>query len=69
MKKYRVKNHNHKSEYIEILKETEDGFLIRYVRIKDGSEKVTEEIITRHLFNICLRTGYIHELDTSKSIA
>ena len=49
-------------EYIDIIREIEDGYLIRLTRIYDGNEKCTEETITRHLFNLCLKTGYIYEL-------
>jgi hypothetical protein len=69
VKKYCVGSHNDNHEYIEILDETEDEFIIRYVRVKDGIKKITQEAMTRHLFNICLNTGWLSELDADKSIA
>ena len=62
MKRYRIKNQNGKLEFIDILKEIEDGFLIRHTRLYDGDEKITEETITRHLLTICVRTGYLFEM-------
>jgi hypothetical protein len=61
MKRYYIKNQTNKLEFIEILKELEDGYLIRHIRSNDGYEKTSEETITRHLFNICLKTGYLYE--------
>ncbi|GHV94028.1 hypothetical protein AGMMS50293_03480 [Spirochaetia bacterium] len=62
MKRYRIKCQTGRIEYIDILKEIEDGYLIRLTRLSDGNEKIIEETITRHLFNICLKTGYIYEM-------
>jgi len=67
MKRYSIKCQAGKVEFIDILKETEDGYLIRLTRLNDGTEKITEETITRHLFNICLKTGYLNELVREES--
>jgi hypothetical protein len=61
MKRYCVKGRSGRIEYFDILREIEDGFLIRLTRIIDGDERIIEEPMTRHLFNICLKTGYIYE--------
>ena len=61
MKRYCIKGRSDRIEYFEILREVEDGFLIRLTRVTDGNERIIEEPITRHLFNICLKTGYIYE--------
>jgi hypothetical protein len=62
MKRYCVKCQRDRIEYIDILSENSDGFKIRLTRVKDGYEKVIEESMTRHLFELCLRTGYIYQL-------
>jgi hypothetical protein len=62
MKRYRIKCRPDHVEYFDIIEEIEDGYLVRLTRIYDGSEKISEETMTRHLFNICLKTGYIYEL-------
>lgn len=61
MKRYCIKCRMGRAEYIDIVKEIEDGYLIRLTRVYEGGEKSSEETITRHLFNICLKTGYIYE--------
>ncbi|MDR2134435.1 MAG: hypothetical protein LBP27_04945 [Treponema sp.] len=62
MKRYCIKCRNDRIEFIDIIREIEDGYLVRLTRINDGNEKTTEETITHHLFNICLKTGYIYEM-------
>jgi hypothetical protein len=62
MKRYCVKGRSGRTEYFDILGEIEDGFLIRLTRVVDGDERIIEESMTRHLFNICLKTGYIREM-------
>jgi hypothetical protein len=52
-------------EYLDILREIEDGYCIRVTRFRDGSALVFEETIPRHLFNLCVKTGCIHELTRS----
>ncbi|MDR1046245.1 MAG: hypothetical protein LBL64_00575 [Treponema sp.] len=63
MKRYCIKCREGKTEYLDIVRETEDGFLIRLTRISDGNERIIEESMTRHLFEICVKTGYIYQLD------
>ena len=70
MKRYCIKCRADRKEYIEIIKEIEDGYLIRFTRLSDGNERISEETMTRHLFNICLKTGFIYEtLAESVSVA
>ena len=65
MKRYVIKTTSDKSEYIDILKETDDEYLVRFTRDNNGSVKTTEETITRHLFNICVQTGYLNPVEAS----
>jgi hypothetical protein len=63
MKRYCIKCREGKSEYLDVIRETEDGFLVRLTRISDGNERIIEESMTRHLFEICVKTGYIYQAD------
>jgi hypothetical protein len=57
-------------EFIDILRETSDGFMIKVTRIRDGYEKIVEDFMPRHLFNICINTGYLYETkDAAASVA
>jgi hypothetical protein len=62
MKRYCIRNEPGKKEFIDILRETGDGFIIKVTRIRDGYEKIAEDFIPRHLFNICVNTGYLYEI-------
>ena len=62
MKRYCIKSRPGRSEYLEILTESDDGYNIRLTKISDGDERSREEFIDRHLFDICVKTGYLFEL-------
>ena len=63
MKRYCIKCRAGRIEYFDIVSETIDTFSIRLTRLSDGNEKVFEESMTRELFNMCLQTGYIYEME------
>ncbi|MDR2103326.1 MAG: hypothetical protein LBP42_04385 [Treponema sp.] len=70
MKRYNIKCRPDSVEYFDILEETEEGFYVEVIRIKNGNERVIKEFITHSLFDICLKTGYISEVKTtSPSVA
>jgi len=62
MKRFNVKCRPDKREYMDILSETEDGYNIRLISIADGDERIREDFIFNHLFEMCLTTGFITEL-------
>ncbi|MDR1108606.1 MAG: hypothetical protein LBL19_06180 [Spirochaetaceae bacterium] len=62
MKRYYVKTSISRLEYFDILEETEDEYRIRLTKIYDGNEKILENSISRRLFDMCLKTGYIYEI-------
>jgi len=63
MKRYCIKCRSGKVEYFDIISENEDAYKIKITRLSEGSEKIIEETITRALFDMCLKTGYIFELE------
>jgi len=62
MKRYNIKSTSGSTEYIDILQELDDAYHVRFTRNNNGYVKTTEETITRHLFNICLQTGYLYPM-------
>ena len=62
MKRYCIKSRPGRSEYMDILSETDEGYSIRLTKICDGDERIREDFIDRHLFDICVKTGYLSEL-------
>jgi len=65
MKRYCIKSQAGKIEFFDILSENDDGYNIRLTRLSDGNERIIEESIPRHLFNICVKTGYIYEMENA----
>ena len=63
MKRYCIKSRAGSIEYFDILLENDEGYKVRLTRINEGSEKITETFMTRHLFELCQKAGYIYELD------
>ena len=63
MKRYCIKCRAGRIEFFDIVAENDDGFRIRLTRVSDGNEKIVEESMPRHLFNICVKTGYIFEME------
>lgn len=57
---YRLKSSN-PTDYMTILREMEDGFVVKIVRDRDGYEEETTDFLSKSLFESCLRTGYIEK--------
>lgn len=49
-----------------ILRDTEDGFVVRIVRDKDGYDEITTDFISKALFDSCIRTGYLTKIADSE---
>lgn len=70
MKRYCIKCEPGRVEFLDVLRETDEEYLVRVVRVKDGYEKVIEETMPRHLFDMCLKTGYIYKAaEATSSVA
>ena len=63
MKRFCIKCRTGRIEYFDIISEDDNGFMIRLTRVSDGSERIIEESMSRNLFDICVKTGYIFELE------
>lgn len=61
---YSLKNHTNSTDYMEIMREMEDGFIVKIVRDKDGYKDVTTDFISATLFDSCVRTGYITKIES-----
>ena len=46
--------------------ETDEGYVVRIVRDKDGFDDVTTDFISRSLFESCIRTGYLTKIETQE---
>lgn len=62
MKSYTLKSIGKNTDYMTIVREMEDGFVVKIVRDLDGYEDVKTDYISRELFDSCIRTGYLTEI-------
>ncbi|MBQ1832192.1 MAG: hypothetical protein II563_02620 [Treponema sp.] len=63
MGNYTLKTIGNHNDRMTVIKEVEDGYVVRITRDKDGYTDVTTSYIHRALFESCLRTGYIVKID------
>lgn len=68
MKNYSLKSLGSKNDYMTVLKETDEGYMIKIVHDLDGYEEVKTDFLSKELFDCCLRTGYITEV-TEETVA
>lgn len=62
---YSLKGHACTNDYMMIMSELDEGYVVKIVRDKDGYEDITTDFISRDLFESCVRTGYITKLEIS----
>ena len=65
MKRYCIKCRVGRIEFFDIISEDDNGYRIRLTRVSDGTQRITEESMTRHLFDMCIKAGYIYELENA----
>ena len=63
---YTLKSIGNSSDYMTIVKETEDGYVVKIVLDKDGYDEVTTDFISKSLFDSCIRTGYLTKIETAE---
>ena len=69
MKSYSLKSLGNKNDYMTVLKETKEGYVIRIVRDMDGYDDVKTDFLSKELFECCIRTGYLTEIEESVKMA
>lgn len=67
MKRFCIKCEPGRVEFLDVLRETDEGFYVRVIRVKDGYDKVIEEFMARHLFEMCVKTGFISAVSEAAS--
>ena len=69
MGSYLLKSLGKATDYMTIVREMDDGYVVRIVRDKDGYNEITNDFISKALFESCLRTGYIEKIANPEEIA
>lgn len=68
MKSYTLKSIGKNTDYMTIVRELEDGFVVKIVRDMDGYDDIKTDYISKELFDSCLRTGYLTEIKKKVAI-
>lgn len=59
MIQYKVKSSEGVQSFLEITKERNDGYDVLITCVYEDYKKEMREFINSHLFDICVRTGYL----------
>ena len=62
---YTLKSIGKKTDYMTVIREMDDGYIVRIVRDEDGYDDVTTDFISKALFDSCIRTGYLTKISVS----
>ena len=65
---YSLRTLNGSNDFITLLRETDEGFVIRIVRDKDGYNEIINEFMTKELFETCVRTGYLTKVEATQPL-
>ena len=65
---YSLRTLNGSNDFITLLRETDEDFVIRIVRDKDGYNEITNEFMSKELFDTCVRTGYLTKVEATQSL-
>ena len=66
---YTLKSIVKSTDYMTIVREMEDGYVVRIVRDRDGYNEVKTDFISHSLFESCIRTGYLTKIEDTQKIA
>jgi hypothetical protein len=69
MKNYYIRSNPGLADYLSILGETDEGYTVRIYRDLDGYEKIIDEFMPKVLFESCIRTGYLVEMEENRVAA
>lgn len=69
MKNYYIRSNPGSADYLSILRETDEGYMVRIYRDLDGYEKIIDDFMTKTLFDSCVRTGYLSEMEEKAASA
>ena len=59
---YTLKSIGKKTDYMTVVREMDDGYIVRIVRDEDGYDDVTTDFISKALFDSCILTGYLTKI-------
>ncbi|MCF7928802.1 MAG: hypothetical protein K9L68_07630 [Spirochaetales bacterium] len=68
MREYTIQGDATGKRYLRIIGEISSGYEVVIIREMDGYVREHHDIMARHLFDTCLRTGYLTPRETAPDV-
>ncbi|MCK5199617.1 MAG: hypothetical protein KAR21_14755 [Spirochaetales bacterium] len=62
MKDYRIQGSEDFATYISLVEEFDDSYKVVIKKIGESSTREKTEMLSKHLLELCVRTGYMSEV-------
>ncbi|MFP4212132.1 MAG: hypothetical protein ACLFR8_12880 [Alkalispirochaeta sp.] len=59
MKRYRIRTMPGQRAFLDIVSDLGDDYRVRITRCFEGYDTTEEQTMTKHLFDLCVRTDYL----------
>ncbi len=66
MKDYRIQGNENYTTYVSLLEEFDDSYKVVIKKVGESSTRERTEMLSKHLLELCIRTGYMSEVNTSQ---
>jgi len=63
MKDYRIQGNEDCATYVSLVEEFDDSYKVIIKRKSESFTKEKTEILSKHLLELCVRTGYMSEVN------
>ncbi len=63
MKDYRIQGNEDFTTYVSLVEEFEDSYKVIIKKVGNSSTREKTEMLSKHLLELCIRTGYLSEVN------
>ncbi|MCF6336138.1 MAG: hypothetical protein L3J12_10390 [Spirochaetales bacterium] len=66
MKDFRIQGNEKYTTYVSLLEEFDDAYKVVIKKVGESSTREKTEMLSKHLLELCIRTGYMSEINQSQ---
>ena len=66
MKDYKIQGNNEYTTYVSLVEEFDDSYKVIIKKTSDSFTKEKTEMLSKHLLELCVRTGYMSEVSLAQ---
>ena len=66
MKDYRIRGNENYTTYVSLVEEFDDSYKVVIKKTTESVTKEKTEILSKHLLELCVRTGYMSEVSQAQ---